>query len=116
LGHGLVALRQAYPLTELHGIEWSHPLRWLCAWRCPWARVVQGDIWQADWSHFDLVYLFQRPESMARAVEKARSELQPGAWLVSLEFEAKGLSPVASPDVGQAKPVWVYRLPFKIKN
>jgi hypothetical protein len=109
LGHGLQALRQAYPLAELHGIEWSWPLRWLCARRCSWARVAQGDLWRADWSGFDLVYLFQRPESMPRAVEKARAELKPGAWLVSLEFEAEGLTPVAQLGGVQGKPVWVYQ-------
>jgi trans-aconitate methyltransferase len=110
LGHGLQALRQAYPLAELHGIEQSWPLRWLCARRCPWAKVEQGDIWRADWSGYDLVYLFQRPESMPRAVAKARAELKPGAWLVSLEFEAPELTPVAKLDgVAQDKPVWVYR-------
>lgn len=109
LGHGLDALRQAYPLAELHGIEWSWPLRWLCARRCPWARVERGDIWKADWSGYDLVYLFQRPESMPRAIEKARAELKPGAWLVSLEFEALGLTAVAKLEGTQGKPVWVYR-------
>ena len=109
LGHGLDALRQAYPLAELHGIEWSWPLRWLCARRCPWARVERGDIWKADWSGYDLVYLFQRPESMPRAIEKARAELKPGAWLVSLEFEAVGQTPVAKLEGVQGKPVWVYR-------
>ena len=109
LGHGLDALRQAYPLAELHGIEWSRPLAWLCARRCPWAQVERGDIWKADWSAYDLVYLFQRPESMPRAVEKARAELKPGAWLVSLEFEAVELAPVAKLDGVQGKVVWVYR-------
>lgn len=108
LGHGLQALRQAYPLAALHGIEWSWPLRWLCARRCPWARVTRGDIWKADWSGYELVYLFQRPESMPRAIEKARVELKPGAWLVSLEFEAVGLTPVAKLEGAQGKPVWVY--------
>jgi SAM-dependent methyltransferase len=115
LGHGLQALRQAYPLAELHGIEWSRPLRWLCARRCPWAQVVQGDIWVVDWSSFDLVYLFQRPESMLHAVEKALAELKPGAWLVSLEFEATGLSSVVQPDMMQIKPVWAYQAPFNVK-
>ena len=110
LGHGLDALRQAYPLAELHGIEWSWPLRWLCARRCPWARVERGDIWKADWSGYDLVYLFQRPESIPRAIEKARAELKPGAWLVSLEFEALGLTAVAKLEGAQGKPVWVYRV------
>jgi hypothetical protein len=45
---------------------------------------------------------------MPRAIEKARAELKPGAWLVSLEFEAVGLTPVAKLGA-QGKPVWVYR-------
>lgn len=109
LGQGLEALRQAYPLADLHGLEWSRPLAWLCARRCPWARVARGDIWLADWSGYELVYLFQRPESMPRAIEKARAELKPGAYLVSLEFEAVGLTPLAKLEGAQGKPVWVYR-------
>ena len=80
--------------------------------RCPWATVQQGDIWAKDWSGFDLVYLFQRPESMPRAVAKANAELKPGAWLVSLEFEALVLKPFARLDTVQGKPVWVYCVPF----
>jgi hypothetical protein len=113
LGHGLQALSQAYPLAQLHGIEQSWPLMWLCRWRCPWAKVERGDIWRADWSGYDMVYLFQRPESMPRAVEKARAELKPGAWLVSLEFEALDLKPVARLDGAQGKPVWVYQGPLQ---
>ena len=113
LGQGLEALRQAYPLAELHGIEWSRPLAWLCARRCPWAQVERGDIWKADWSGYDLVYLFQRPESMPRAIEKMRAELKRGAYLVSLEFEAVGLVPLAKLEGEHEKPVWVYRTLFE---
>ncbi len=113
LGQGLVALRRAYPTAQLHGLEWSWPLRWLCALRCPWARVRHGDIWRADWSTFDMVYLFQRPESMARAVEKAARELRAGAWLVSLEFEATQLQPSAKCKQPGGKMVWLYQAPFK---
>ncbi|MEI6204188.1 MAG: esterase-like activity of phytase family protein [Enhydrobacter sp.] len=112
LGHALVALRRAYPKAQLHGIEWSWPLRALCALRCPWARVRQGDIWRADWGPYDLVYLFQRPESMPRAVRKARAEMRPGSWLVSLEFEARQIGPHQVLRDGDAKPVWLYRAPF----
>jgi len=111
LGHGLQALRQAYPLAELHGIEWSRPLAALCARRCPWAQVRRGDLWQADWSAYDLVYLFQRPETMPRAMEKARAEMKPGAYLVSLEFEVPETPPLARLDGAQGRAVWVYRLP-----
>ncbi len=112
LGHGLRALRGVYPEATLHGVEWSWPLRALTAVLCPWARIRQGDMWKADWSGYDMVYLFQRPESMPRAVQKARTELKPGAWLVSLEFIAEALQPDAKLHSVDGKPVWLYRAPF----
>ena len=57
------------------------------------------------------MYLFQRPESMARAAAKAQAELKPGAWLVSLEFEATTLQPDAVLTTVPGKPVWLYRQP-----
>ena len=111
LGHGLTALRRAYPHAQLHGLEWSWPLRGLCALRCPWAQVRRADIWAADWSAYDMVYLFQRPESMARAVAKARAELRPGAWLASLEFDAQGVKPTAQCSEPGGKMVWLYQAP-----
>ena len=111
-GHGLRALRQAFPQAELHGLEWSWPLRAWSALRCPWAQVRQGDLWAADWSGYALVYLFQRPESMPRALTKARAELAPGAWLVSLEFEATGAQTCAQYAAPGGKMVWIYQAPF----
>jgi hypothetical protein len=113
LGDGLMALRQVYPHAELHGLEWSWPLRLACGLRCPWARVRRGDIWGADWSGYQMVYLFQRPESMARAVQKAGAELAPGAWLVSLEFPGTGIQPTARLAGERGRPVWAYQAPFK---
>ena len=109
-GHGLQALHAAYPEAQLHGLEFSWPLRLLSALRCPWARVRRADIWVADWAAYDMVYLFQRPESMTRAVIKA-AELRPGACLVSLEFEANLLQPTAQYRAPGGKMVWVYRAP-----
>lgn len=113
LGDGLKALRKAYPDAQFHGLEWSWPLRALCALRCPWVRVRQGDIWRADWSAYAMVYLFQRPESMARAMAKSVAELPPGAWLVSLEFEVKGHKPHACLVAPDGRPVWLYRMPLR---
>lgn len=116
LGDGLIALRQAYPLAQLAGIERSAALVALSRRRCRkhgvQADIHQGDLWQADWSGFDLVYLFQRPESMPRALDKARTELRPGAWLVSLEFEVRGVPPTAQMTTPDGRPVWVYRAPL----
>ncbi|WP_173025816.1 trans-aconitate 2-methyltransferase [Acidovorax sp. SRB_14] len=111
LGDGLVALRRAYPQARIEGVEWSAALRLLCALRCPWARVRRGDMWRADWSGYQLVYLFQRPESMARAVDKARAELDPGAYLVSLEFPLPGVPAQARLQVAGRRGAWVYRMP-----
>lgn len=114
MGDGLAELHRAYPTAEVHGIEWGWPWRIVCGLRCPWATVRRADMWVADWSGYDLVYLFQRPESMPRAVDKARRELKPGAWLVSLEFEAVDahgvpLKPQARLTLEGGRPVWVYR-------
>ena len=111
LGHGLRALQREWPSAQFTGLEWSRPLAWASAWRCPWARVQCGDMWAADWSDYELVYLFQRPESMARAYEKALVEMAPGTFLVSLEFavpQVDALHCLVRP--GQ-RSVWVYRLP-----
>lgn len=112
LGDGLLALRREYPQADLRGLEWSAPLRWACAWRCGFAKVQRGDIWAADWSGLDVVYLFQRPESMPKARDKALRELRPGAWLVSLEFEVPGWTPHTKLETVPGKPVWLYQAPF----
>ena len=111
LGHGLRELRRLWPQAQIHGLEWSRPLSWLAAWRCPWAQVRSGDMWTANWSGYDLVYLFQRPESMARAHRKAWQELAPGGWLVSLEFEVPGEPATARLGAADGRSVWVYRKP-----
>lgn len=113
LGDGLRELRREYPLAQIAGVEWSWPLRLLCAVRCRFARVTRGDLWASDWSRHDLVYLFQRPESMPRALEKACRELRPGTWLASLEFEVPGVRPTRVLDMPGRKPVWLYRAPLR---
>lgn len=116
LGHGLFALRTAYPKAELIGVEWSWLLKFVCQLRCPWARIVRANIWDLSWSSFDMVYVFQRPESMHRASDKALQELKPGAWLVSLEFEAEVLVSSAQIQTSGGKMVWLYQVPLKLKN
>ena len=111
LGAGLIELHRVYPQARIEGLEWSWPLTLACRLRCRFAQVRRADIWAAPWSDYDMVYLFQRPESMPRAVEKALKEMRPGSWLVSLEFKALALQPVAKLDHVAGKPAWVYRVP-----
>jgi len=114
----LAALREKLPATEFVVCPESP---WLEAWgsallarvarvRCPWARVQRADMWAESWRDFDLVYLFQRPESMERAWRKACAEMTAGAWFVSLEFEVPGIEPHALLQHAGERAVRVYRL------
>jgi hypothetical protein len=116
LGDGLKALKSAYPEAMFFGLEMSWLLRVFCAMRCPWAKIRQGNIWLAHWHSYDMVYLFQRPESMPHAVKKAAAELKRGSWLVSLEFEARELNPTAVVYGSDGRPVWMYQIPFNQKS
>ena len=111
LGHGLRELHAAFPAAQIEGIEWSRPLAMLTRWRCRFARVHHGDMWAQDWQPFALVYVFQRPETMARVWAKACAELAPGAWLVSLDFEVPGQVPVAHHGLSRGHSVSVFRTP-----
>ena len=120
LGDGLRELRSQFPQARLDGLEWSWPLRLACAWRCRLlrvpARVKRADIWKADWTPYAMVYLFQRPESMPRAVRKAARELRCGAWMASLEFEATDLQPTAVHTCADGRPLGLYQAPFKVRG
>ena len=109
MGHGLRALHRLWPQARVQGVEWSPVLAWLARAACPWARVARGDMWAQSWAGHDLVYVFQRPESMARVWAKAVAELAPGAWLVSLEFAVPGVLPHALLQLPGQRAVWVYR-------
>jgi SAM-dependent methyltransferase len=115
LGDALKELHREYPALALDGLEWSWPLTFICRLRCRFADVRRGDIWAADWSAYEMVYVFQRPESMRRATEKALREMRPGAWLASLEFDAPDLSPTKLLDCGDGRKLWLYQVPFRMR-
>jgi len=107
-GAGLRAWRSVFPTASLHGTEASPLLALWAAWRCPYAHIRRGDLWQDDWSAFQMVYLFQRPESMPAALSKARAELRPGAWLLSLDFPLPGCPARAEWSAGGRHSLFLY--------
>lgn len=111
LGHSLRELNAEWPQSLLSGVERSWPLTMLAALRCPYAKVLSADMWAQSWREQDLVYLFQRPETMDRAWCKAVQEMRPGAWLVSLEFPVPGLEPTLHLQAHGRRPVWAYQVP-----
>jgi hypothetical protein len=111
-GDGLIALERAFPDARLEGVERSWPLTWVARARCPAARIQRGDMWQTRWQACDMVYLFQRPETMPLAAQKAAQELKPGAWLASLEFDVPGWTPTMTWACPDGRTVWLYQAPF----
>jgi hypothetical protein len=109
LGDGLAALHAAWPDADLSGVEHSAPLAWVARRRCRYARIRRGDMWAVPWTGLDLVYLFQRPESMERAWRKAAAEMAAGGWLVSLEFAVPGVAPRFTARTPGGRTLWVYR-------
>jgi SAM-dependent methyltransferase len=109
LGHGMRALRRAYPQARIDGIESSLPLAWWAGRRCRLARVRRGDLWARSWADYALVYLFQRPESMAPALAKARAEMAPGSWLASLAFAVPDTAADAVLRCPDGRLLWLYR-------
>ena len=110
LGDALIELHREFPRATLVGVEKSAPLRLACALRCRFATVRRADMWSFDWSGHDLVYVFQRPESMERVVAKASRELRAGAWLASLEFEVDSRRPTWVFVCADGRPLWLYRM------
>ncbi|MEO3714790.1 class I SAM-dependent methyltransferase [Roseateles flavus] len=109
LGAGLRELHRCFPAAEIHGVEWSPLLALACRLRHPWARVRRGDMWAQPWAGYQLVYLFQRPESMAQAEAKAHAELESGAWLISLDFPLPGTPAILNQPLAGRHSVHVYR-------
>lgn len=112
MGDGLQALHRAWPQARVYGVEWSWPLRWVSQLRCPWARVRRGDMWGVDWSAYDMVYLFQRPETMSRAAVKSLGEMREGTWLVSLNFPIPDVTPTYIDQLDDGREVYAYRAPL----
>jgi hypothetical protein len=93
LGDGLIALRGIAPHAMWTGVEMSGLLVSLSRIRCPWACIIRCDMWYISWAKFDLIYVFQRPETMQRLWEKATRELSPGKWVLSFQFPVPGRAP-----------------------
>lgn len=111
VGHGLAALRRQFPQATLVGLECSPLLALVARLRRRDAEVRRGDLWAEPWGGYALVYLFQRPESMARAWAKACAEMPAGGWLASLEFAVPGVAATLQRPGADGRPLWLYRVP-----
>lgn len=114
LGGPLARLALLRPDAHLHGVE-AAPLNWLIS-RLRLgnkAHVRLGSIWDEELGRYDLVYAYLSPAPMQRLWEKARTEMRPGALLVSNTFAVPGVQPrqiIELDDLSHAR-LLVWRMP-----
>lgn len=88
-GVGSIAKNLASPIIQTTGIE-TAPLPYLIAkLRCglnPNVRILREDLWQHDFSQYDVVYAFLSPEPMPKLWKKVEAEMQTGALFISNSF------------------------------
>ena len=91
-------LSRRHPVAEFVGIE-SAPLPYALGGLRLWlanrrnARLDFGSMWDQSLAEYDIAYCFLSPAPMAALYEKARTEMKPGALLISNSFEVPGHAP-----------------------
>jgi hypothetical protein len=91
VGGTLTYLANACPQAHISGIE-SAPIPYALAWlriRFSGLRnitLLYGDFWKHNLEGYDLAYVFLSPTPMGALYEKAKSEMQHGAALISNSF------------------------------
>ena len=81
----------------------------------PLASVDHGDIWLADITQVDLVYVFLSPVPMPDIWQKACAEMKSGSWLVSNSFSIPNVEPEEIWELSDRRQtqLWLYRIPEK---
>jgi SAM-dependent methyltransferase len=115
-GRVLRAARRQYKLRA-EGYE-LNPLAFLKAsllsMRCAAIKIHCRDFWKADLSGADVVFCYLFPDVMAPLARKLRTELKPGATIVSCNFPLPGFHPERIFRPGGRltnDPVFMYRIP-----
>ena len=110
LGHGLSEITREFPNSQVFGIERS-PLLWLVSkLKSQKTNLFLGDMWTFNWNDFDIIYVFQRPEIMGKILEKAKQDLKPGSYLISLEFEIPDIKPFKKISTNNNNNVFIYQI------
>jgi SAM-dependent methyltransferase len=97
LGGLLIELARTRPEGSYTGIEIA-PLPWLVSrTRAAIAKLsvdfLRGDYESLDLGEYDMVFAYLSPAAMPALWVKAKQEMQPGSFLLSLEFPVPGIPP-----------------------
>jgi cyclopropane fatty-acyl-phospholipid synthase-like methyltransferase len=76
------------------------------------AELIEADFFDVDLSQADVVTIYLSPSANERLASKLKSELKPGARVVSLDYDLPGWSPKRELEVnssGMIRKVYLYR-------
>ncbi|MBA3032897.1 MAG: class I SAM-dependent methyltransferase [Gammaproteobacteria bacterium] len=108
-------LAKSRPDCRFIGIEHA-PLPWLLARlrtrNLANVTVRRGDFWQEPLGDYGLVYAFLSPAPMPRLWQKARTEMAPGATLVSNSFAVPDIEPARVIEVADRRATKLYLYQF----
>lgn len=106
-------LAARHPATHFEGVEKALlPLVFgvLRARSLRNVRLHARDLWRADLTHADIVYVFLSPIAMERVWLRACAEMRPGSYLISRSFGIPGVPPTQTLAAGEAS-LYIWRIP-----
>ncbi|MBC7713118.1 MAG: class I SAM-dependent methyltransferase [Rhizobacter sp.] len=97
-----------------HGVE-SAPMLWifsaLCSWLSRKGSIYRKNIWDTNFSDYDVVYAFLSPAIMEKLFQKIKNEMKPGTVFISNSFQVPNTkaSEVRTLDDGRKTKLFIYR-------
>lgn len=93
-GHGIKAILQEWPNSYIFGVENSILLYLYTKIKYRKVTLIFDNMWNIHLSNFNVLYVFQRPETMLQIWEKAKKEMPPGSFVISLSFPIDAEEPI----------------------
>ncbi len=93
-GNGIRAILKEWPNSYVFGVENSILFYLFTKFKYPKATIIFKNMWDVHLSNFNVLYVFQRPETMNQIWEKAKKEMPPKSFVISLSFPIENINPI----------------------
>lgn len=107
-GHGIKAILQEWPKSYVFGVENSILLYLYTKIKYRKATIIFENMWDVHLSNFNVLYVFQRPETMTSIWKKAKKEMAPGSFVISLSFPIEDEEPIYKKEL-ENHSVFIYK-------
>ena len=108
-GHGIKAIQSEWANNHIFGVENSSLLFLYTKIKYPQSKIIFKDMWDIDLSQFNVLYVFQRPDTMNKIWEKAKKEMPKNSFIISLSFPIQNASPIYQKKLTNHN-IYIYRI------